>query len=50
MLGYNLGKILRKYFISFHKNKKLKYICENKCSVHVYSKTRIHSKNNLNDF
>ncbi len=26
------------------------YICENKCNVHVYSKTLIYSKNNLNDF
>jgi len=50
MLGYNLGKILKKYFISFYKNKKFEYIFENKCSVHVYSKTQIHSKNNLNDF
>jgi hypothetical protein len=29
MLGYNLGKILKKYFISFYNNKKLEYICEN---------------------
>jgi hypothetical protein len=50
VLGYNLSKILKKYLISFYKNKKFEYIFENKCSVHVYSKTQIHSKNNLNDF
>jgi hypothetical protein len=50
MLGYKLGKIFFKYFISFYKNEKLEYICENKCSARVYSKTQIYSKNNLNDF
>jgi len=37
VLEYNLGK-------------RLEYICENECNVHVYSKTQIYSKKNLNDF
>jgi hypothetical protein len=50
MLEYNLSKILKKYLISIYKNKKLEYVCEKKCSVHVYSKTQIYSTTNLNNF
>ncbi len=31
-------------------NGRLEYICENECSVLVYSKTQIYSQKNLNDF
>jgi hypothetical protein len=41
ILEYNLGKRLE--------GGRLEYICGNKCNVYAYSKTKIYSKNNLND-
>jgi len=51
MLEYSLGKRLEnKLFHFILQSGILEYICENKCNVHVCSKTLIYSKNNLNDF
>jgi hypothetical protein len=49
MLEYNLGKILKNKKFHFILSERSEYICENKCSVPMYSKTQIYSKNNLHD-
>jgi hypothetical protein len=51
MLEYNQNKILKKKLFHFIlQSVRLKCNCGNECNVHVYSKTQIYSKTNLNDF